>query len=198
MKIQIFLVLFLFFSFSGQAQQAHKNTLFASGGFCFGNYSGTNIALIYQHNEKISFQIENNILSRITQDPPVNLKVPKKRLAKELNKSFGFLVGFIHLIDNKKHYKFNLKAGIEYSLLDLPYNWQYVEHNILGSLFPKVFSSYYTNDYHRTQHIGITLEPSLELPLKKGIGIALSLYVNAHKKAVAFGIKSNIIIGRLY
>ena len=187
------LLLLLFYGFTANAQSRHQHAVFGTGGVCLGNYQGVDVSVIYQYDERFSFQLDNIGMKRRFRDfyTPYYGKAynfPIKRF-----NSFGFHFGYTVVYNPVKHRRISVKAGAIYAKVFTPYNVKYFPASVVGYIFHR--SPHYDYDIQKTEGWGFSAEVSLELPIRDKFGFLLGAYLHTGKGLAAFGLKGGVMIG---
>ena len=190
------LLLLLFYSLIANAQSGHTNNIYATENLGFGNYRGTSISVIYQRDERFSFQLDNIGMKRRFRDfPSPHFGKPSILPIKRFY-SYGFHFGYTVVYNPVKHYRVSVKAGAIYSKIYTPYNVSYVPESVF--LFFVPVKAYYHYDTHESESWGLSTEVAMELPLRENIGLSIGAFLRTGRGLAAYGIQVSLMLGFLY
>jgi len=199
MKRAIFILLLLLPFSKLNAQFADKNALFYSSEMFAGNYWGINMSLNYIYDEKYSFQL---VVSEMLRDA-------KSQPSDYYAGLFGFIGTFglsqIH-IDEMQNYqvlfgrivkpkvngttRFNLAAGLSYTIINEPTNWQRVDDSYgLGAN--------YTYEISTQNTISLVINPKIEFPFTRVFGLTVSPLLQINKQRTFIGVGAGFMLGLL-
>lgn len=187
--------MFLSHHSSGQIKQDYL--IYSSLKGNFGNYYGGGITLDLIHKNKYSFGI--GFYEHVKK--PENLPTDYKKgalslltlgegIARDNLQSVSLTLGRVFLSKSNSGIRYNLKAGVTYSVSKTPDNW--VILNDGGGLLSMENYSYNYKKYHE---IGILVNPTIDLPLLKFLGFSVGPYSFLNLKTISYGIEISTIIG---
>lgn len=191
-----FILAFLSFAPTVNAQFFDNHFVYISGGYTGVNYFGGRLALNYVYKEKFSAQWGTSGMVRKAARPDdyqhglFNFLIfPSLVLPLDELESQELLVGFIHKVDKHGVIRFNLKSGVALFKTTEPYNWQRIE----GSSF---LVENYTYDFKVERHLGLVLRPAVEVN-SRIFGISVSPYVFMMKERSLVGLEVSCMVGIL-
>lgn len=197
MKKVIIAVVLHFVSININAQFSEKNALYSTGEIAFGNYLGMNLNLNYIINEKYSFQIgySGNIREAKSQPPDFNsglvgiFTLGFAQFHFDHMDNYQILVGKIYHLDERGHIRFNLAGGMGYTVITEPTNWEPVAGFTLGNN--------YTYDTDRHSTVSLIINPKIEFPFTRIVGLTISPMLQINKDRTFIGIGFGTMIGLL-
>ena len=192
-KLVAFLV-FLSHHSSGQIKQDYL--IYASLKGNLGNYYGGGITLDLIHKNEYSFGI--GYYEHVKK--PGNLPADYKKgvisllsmgegIAQDKMQSVSLTLGRVFVSESNSGIRYNLKAGVTYSILKTPADWLKLND---GSLFSMENYSY---NYEKQHRIGILVNPTIDFPLLKFLGFSVGPYLFLNSKSVSYGIELTTLIG---
>lgn len=197
---RILFLLFFFFLFSElNAQFAEKNALYLTEGFDAGNYWGGHIGLNYVHNNKYSLQFGTSVLMRKAKSVPDDystglidglFSLGFASLHFDEMENYQFLAGRIFGPKTGRTTRFHLAAGLAYTLISEPTNWQYAGGG--------GWTSNYTHDTETHGTVSFVITPKVEFPFTRYFGVSLfsMLQVNGDRTYIGFGVEGMLGILR--
>ena len=196
-KRTILLFLFIFSINSIKAQFAENNAIYYSDGLNLGNYFAIDLNLNYVYKEKYSLKI--GYIS--------NMRKPKSRPAdyssglvnallfgsvnpQDKMENYQFALGKVYSLNEKGTIRLNLSAGLGYTVIKEPENWQKIEE-------ASYLAENYTWNYKRQNTISLIINPRIEFPFTKVYGLTISPMLQINKDRTYFGIGVGQMIGLL-
>lgn len=199
MKRILLLTLFLF-SMLSHAQFSENHFVYLSlGGVTAGNYTGSEINLNYVYKHKYTFEFGVSSLYRKSLSEPADysrwwemvILYPGDQESYDQIRSFKILAGRLIEVPIKM-IRFNLKGGLTYSRIIEVSNWEKKsKQSFWGTC------DYYEYDLVNHRRFGFIIEPSVELPFTRYVGLSLSPYALFNDKASAYGVNVKLIFGLL-
>lgn len=193
-KILLFTLLLL--ATTANAQFLDNNALYLNGGVSRGNYFGARVGVNIIHKEKYSLQAGFSGLIRGAKSKPEDysgglvgafffgLTSPFDEIA-----SYELLVGRVVKLDDPGIVRLNLKGGATFSKFSKPTNWQSAPS---GLVTPN-----YTYDTFERNVIGLIINPEIEFPVTRVVGVAVSPFCILNKESTAAGVELKLLLGVL-
>ncbi len=176
------------------AQFGENHAIYTTTGLNFGNYFGFSMNLDYVYKEKYAFKFGYSIYIQEPDSKPDDFSLG-------LFDAFSLFSSFNHLetyhIMGGRIYKFNqsgtirlnLSAGIGFTKIKEPVNWQPINSFLL--------SRNYTWDYREYNTISFTINPKIEFPFTRYFGMTLSPVLQINKDRTYVGIGVETMLGLL-
>ncbi len=193
---QIFVILFLVSIHTANAKFEDKNAIYTTGELNVGNYIGVGLNLNYVYNEEYSFSIgyTGNIRKPITQ--PDNFSsgfvgIMFFGLSNPFDHfdTYHLSVGQIYKLDKSGAIRVNFSAGLGYTTIKEPENWEVNGDGIVGTN--------YTWDYNEYNTISFIINPRIEYLYSRYFGLTLSPMLQINKDRINYGIGAGLMIGLL-
>ncbi len=182
--------------FYARAQFSEHHAIYFTGEINLGNYIGTDLNLNYVYKETYSFKLGYS----------GNIRTPKSQpddYSSGLNGifSFGFEnpydqieniqigVGKIYKLNTSGTIRLNLSAGLGYTIITEPENWQRTNDAFL--------SENYTWNYRKHNTVSLVINPKIEFPVSRFYGLTVSPMVIINKDRSYFGIGLGQMLGIL-
>ena len=194
-KLMALLVIILLLSYSSHSQTKDNYLIYSSEGGTIGNYIGGGITLDVIRNNKYSlgmgyFEQEKN---------PGNLPSDYEKgifslFTFGLNgvrdniKTASFTFGKVFYNKSNSRIRYNIKAGITYSVIKTPTNWVWHNYGLFSN-------ENYTYDYKKNHVIGVLINPTIEFPLLKFLGFSAGPYVFINPRTVSYGMELSYLMG---
>lgn len=192
MKRTLSILVFIFSSYSMNAQFAENNSIYATTELSYGNIrGGVDLNLNYLIQNKYTFKIGYSGHGQIAESTPDDYSVG---LANYIFGGFGFIdrpydqvhnykltAGGIYKLNKKGTIRLNLSAGLGYTVVRKPENWL---------MNPNILVENYTWNYNDRNALSLILNPKLELIVNNWYGLTLSplLILNSHSSYVGIGL----------
>lgn len=189
-------VIFLFgviISLTGQAQIFQNHALYCTYGFNKANdsYSGASLSLQYVYKEKFALKYGSSSNIRVSQTLPkdysgglFSISKPKDVL------SFEYVtLGRVLKLKGTHLVRLNLAIGVARIREKTITAWEPTYGGILGAN--------YLPETNLVESPGIILNPSLEFPLGRSIGLSISPYAIFSNKLQSVGCSFNLMFGFL-
>lgn len=196
-KRTILLFLFIFSINSIKAQFDENNAIYYSDGLNLGNYFAVDLNLNYVYKEKYSLKIGYISNMRKPKSRPVDYSsgFVKALLFGSVNpqdqmENYQFALGKVYSLNEKGTIRLNLSAGLGYTVIKEPENWQKIEE-------ASYLAENYTWNYKRQNTISLIINPRIEFPFTKVYGLTISPMVQINKDRTYFGIGVGEMIGLL-
>lgn len=162
-----------------------------------GNYYGGGITFDLIHKNKYSFGIGFYEHVKKPDDLPTDYKngalsllTMGKGVARDNLQAVSLTIGRVFLSKSNSGIRYNLKAGVTYSVSKTPDNW--VKQNEGGGL---LFVENYSYKYEKYREIGILINPTIDIPLFKFLGFSVGPYSFLNLKTISYGIELTTLIG---
>ena len=190
---QIIILFSLVVSLSGQAQLFQNHALKVTSGLniATGDYLGTSGSLQYVYKEKFALKYGSSSNMRVAETLPPNysrglfsLSRPKDRLSFQY-----FTLGRVLKFKDFHFVRLNLAVGVARIKEKKVTEWE--------STYGGLFEANYIPKSSLAESTGIILNPSLELPLGRGVGISISPYAVFSNKLQSVGCSFNLMFGLL-
>jgi len=196
-KLVAFLVFLMFLSQHSSGQIKQDYLIYSSLKGNLGNYYGGGITLDLIHKNKYSFGIGFYEHDKKPGNLPTDYKKGALSLltigegvARDNVQSVSLTLGRVFLSKSNSGIRYNLKAGVTYSVSKTPANW--VKLNESGGLLSMENYSY---NYKKYREIGIIINPTIDIPLFKFLGFSVGPYSFLNLKTISYGIEITTIIG---
>ena len=197
MKKLIVILVLHFILIQINAQVSEKNAFYSTGEIAFGNYLEINLNFNYVINEKYSFQIGYSGHIRDSKSVPQDyssglvgiFSLGFGQLHFDQMDNYQILVGKIYNLDERGNIRFNLAGGIAYTVITEPTNWEPVSGFTLGEN--------YTYDIDKHSTISLIINPKIEFPFTRIIGLTISPMLQINKDRAFIGIGAGAMIGLL-
>jgi hypothetical protein len=189
------LLILLFTSLQLSAQQP-RNKFYASNEITIGNYKGFDMNFNFINKRDQTLKIGYSCVLRKSANTPENfsnglnglfsfgLSNPLQRI-----ETFQVSVGKILPGKHIDSPRWNLTAGLGYTTISTPTDWQ---PNHTGLLAPN-----YTYDFSKQRTISVILSPKIEFPIFGIYGFSLSSLVKVSPKSFYAGIGFGSLFGRV-
>ncbi len=193
---------FLLVSTMASAQFAENHFIYIDLGVpVASNYSGSVIDadLNYIYKQKYTFEFGFSFLYRESESQPEDYNYdpfidlwPTEQSPFDQIYSFKLLTG--RLIKTKsKLVRFNLKGGLSYSRFIKVTSWEKVTRSgFFGSSYED-----YDYELEKLEGFGLVIEPSIEFPLTRVVGLSVSPFAYLSNQASAYGLNLEIMLGYL-
>lgn len=199
MKKTMFIFILLIFSSTLNAQFSEKNAIYFTSGLNVGNFWGGHLNLNYILDNKYSFQAGISALMREPKSKPEDfssgltglLTLGLSDLAYyDAMANYQILVGRIFMPSKSSTTRFNIAAGIGYTMLAEATNWEYV--------FDKLsIGENYTYDMVTHSSLSFIIEPKVEFPSTRYFGFTLSPMLQINKDWTYIGVGIGVMVGLL-
>jgi len=162
-----------------------------------GNYYGGGITLDLIYKNKYSFGIgfyehvkKPGNLPRDYRKGGLSLLSLGEGVAQDSIQSLSLTLGRVFLSKTNSGIRYNLKAGVTYSVSKTPDNWVKLNE---GSGLLSIEN--YSYNYKKYREIGILVNPTIDLPFLKFLGFSVGPYSFLNLKTISYGIEISTIIG---
>lgn len=192
--LSLALLLFWVTSLQLNAQDS-KIKLYGSTEIVIGNYKGLDFNLNYITKDHKTFKIGVAFGSRNDEDAPqdydrgLNILSIAPSAPQFSITTFQITAGKIYPLKKSKLDRLNLSAGLGYTLFRDPTNWRSINPGWLGPNY-----SYDTKEEHT---FSLILNPKLEFPASRAIGISISSLLQISPQSFYIGIGFGGIFGRI-
>lgn len=188
--------LLIFSVHSVKPQFAENNAIYATVELNIGNYVGGDLNLNWVYKEKYSLKLGYTGNTRKPRSQPEDyssgvvgimlfgLGGPNDQL-----ETFQISAGRIYKLNKTGTIRANLSAGIGYTTIGEPVNWQRSNNGFLGEN--------YSWEYRKYSTVSLIINPKIEFPLSRFYGLTLSPMVQINKNRTYFGIGLGSMIGLL-
>ena len=193
-SLPLALLLFWVTSLQLNAQDSKIN-LYGSTEIIIGNYKGADFNLNYITKDRKIFKIGFAFGSRKDEDAPhdydggLDLLSIAPSAPQFSITTIQMTAGKIYTLKKNKLDRLNLSAGLGYTILRDPTNWQSINPGWLG---PN-----YSYDTKEERTFSLILNPKLEFPASRAIGISISSLLQISPQSFYIGIGFGGIFGRI-
>jgi len=196
MKQLIVILLFTNSYYTVHAQFTNNNAIYSTGELNIGNYVGVDLSLNYVYKETYSFKFAYSGNIRKPKSRPQDytsgltglflfgLANPHDQL-----ENYQLAVGKIYRLNVKGTIRANISAGIGYTIIREPKNWQQIDGSSLGEN--------YTWEYDNYNTVSLILNPKIEFPFSRYYGLTISPMLQINKDRTYLGIGFGQMIGLL-
>lgn len=195
-KTVAFLVFLMFLSHHSLGQINPDYLIYSSFKGNLGNYYGGGITLDLINKSDFSFGIGYYEHDKKPKDLPTDYKKGilsllsiGEDIAKEKMQSVSFTLGRVFFSKSNSGIRYNLKAGMIYSVLKTPTNWLKLNEGSLLSM------ENYSYNYEKQYSFGILINPTIDFPLLKFLGFSVGPYSFLNSKSISYGIELTTLIG---
>lgn len=161
-----------------------------------GNYYGGGITLDLIHKNKYSFGIGFYEHVKKPGDLPpdykkgvLSLLTMGESVARDNMQSASLTLGRIFFSKSNPGIRYNIKAGVTYSVLKTPENWVKLNEGGLLSL------ENYSYTYKKYYEFGILINPTIDIPILRFLGFSVGPYSFLNLKTISYGIELTTLIG---
>ena len=185
MNIKYILILFFISIQFTNAQAAKNNKLYASSELSIGNYLGVDVNLNMITKKNYIFKVGFNGNFRGSRSTPSDYDSGPRDYFNSFQIGFGKLynIGKIENLDENGIVRANISFGLGITTLKERVNWR-LNNN-----------SYYISDGKRYSTISLIINPKIEFPFKKFLGLTISPMIQINKYRTYFGIGIGQMIG---
>lgn len=198
-KLVTFLVFLIFLSHHSSGQIKENYLIYSSLKGNLGNYYGGGITLDLVCKNKYSFGVgyyehvkKPGNLPTDYKKGALSLLTMGEGIARDNIQSVSLTLGRVFLSKSNSGIRYNLKAGVTYSVSKTPDNW--VKLNEGGGLLSMENYSY---SYEKYREIGILINPTIDFPLFKFLGFSVGPYSFLNLNTISYGIELTTLIGRV-
>jgi hypothetical protein len=198
MKNILLLTLFIGSFSTINAQFGANHAIYYSGELGYGSHLGIDVNLNYVYHEKYAVKIgySGNVTKPTSLPSDYSLGLTRAF-------SFGFeypydqlenvqiTVGRIYKLNPKGTIRFNLSAGLGYSIITEPENWERITDNNV------ILSENYTWNYRKHNTVSLIINPKIEFPIARHFGFTLSPMLQINKDTTYIGIGVGTMFGLL-
>lgn len=195
MNIKFILILFFISIQFTNAQVTKNNKLYASSELSIGNYLGVDVNLNMITKKNYIFKVGFNGNFRSSRSTPsdyVDIVDPTlfagpRDYFNSFQIGFGKLynIGKIENLDENGIVRANISFGLGITTLKERVNWRLNNNSFL----------YYISDGKRYSTISLIINPKIEFPFKKFLGLTISPMIQINKYRTYFGIGIGQMIG---
>ncbi|MDA9295092.1 hypothetical protein N9Q22_00305 [bacterium] len=195
MNIKYILILFFISIQFTNAQVTKNNKLYASSELSIGNYLGVDVNLNMITKKNYIFKVGFNGNFRSSRSTPsdyVDIMDPTlfagpRDYFNSFQIGFGKLynIGKIENLDENGIVRANISFGLGITTLKERVNWRLNNNSFL----------YYISDGKRYSTISLIINPKIEFPFKKFLGLTISPMIQINKYRTYFGIGIGQMIG---
>lgn len=193
----IIVLLILFIINIANAQFDEENAIYTTTEINVGNYFGFDFNLNYVYDEEYSVRLgyTGNIRKPISEPQNFSsgfLGIFFLGLGRPFDHfdSYEFCVGKIIRLDEKGIYRLNLSAGIGYTTIREPENWE-----VVYDLYS--IGNNYTWEFKKYTLYSIIFNPKLEIPYTNYVGFTVSPMMQINKDRTYYGLGLGLMIGLL-
>lgn len=190
---QVFFLFSVIISLAGRTQVFQDHALYLSSGYnkTSDNYTGGSGSLQYLYKEKFALKYGSSSNGQVSETLPrdysgglFSVSKPKNRL------SFEYItVGRVLKIKDFHLVRLNLAVGVARITKKTITGWE--------PTYGGLFDANYIAKTNPETSSGIILNPALELPLGRGIGLSISPYAVFSNKLQSAGCSFNVMFGLL-
>lgn len=178
---------------TAQKKQKNKSKYYISSEVGAGNYMTYGVDLNYVVNDKYTFKIGYGGFVRNSKTLPADLSSTIST-PRDIMNTLQFMVGHaIYLSPNNKKNRVNLAAGIGYTSIDKPSNWQAVDVDMSKKNPPKT----YMFDTTTEQEASLIIQPKIEFLIERYFGFTVSPTLQISESETYIGIGFGSMIGNL-
>ena len=180
------------------AQFGKDNFVYLSEDAFFGNYKGGSLSLNYLRKQKMSIGIGMTSVSRAPESRPadyhgsilgINVIFPDISGSVDRLIDFHFTMGKVILLNENGTIRANLSAGLGYTYIQEPYDFERVTSSFL-------FSNY-TNKTRDWRTVSLILHPKVEFPISRVFGFSVAPMLMVNKDRVFVGVGFGTLLGLL-
>jgi hypothetical protein len=189
----VFFLFSIIISLTGRTQTLQNHALYITSGLntTSENYTGASGSLQYMYKEKFALKYGSSSNSRVSETSPrdysgglFSVGKPKERF------SFEYItLGRVLKVKGFHLVRLNLAVGVARITEKKITEWESVDGGLFG---PN-----YIPTTNLTESTGIIVNPTLELPLGRGIGFSISPYALFSNKFQSAGCSFNLMFGLL-
>lgn len=180
---------------STDAQSKFDDAAYFSGDINFGRLIGVDLNLNYILNEKMVFRAGYSNSSRIARTLPddyeaglIGLFSLGLNTPHDFMQNIQFEVGWVWNLSEKGTARFNASAGLAWTLIERPFNWQKVD---------AFMGANYTWDYEYLHRISLVVHPRFEFPLIRYFGLSINPMLQTNRDMTFFGVGVGVMFGLL-
>lgn len=176
---------------TAQEQRNEKSKYYISSEVGAGNYMSYGVDLNYILNDQISFKLGYSGHVRNSKELPENL-TSTISTPRDIMNTFQLLVGHaIYLNPKNRRSRVNFAAGIGYTSIDKPTNWEVVhtesdKHKMI-----------YMYDKSQEQEASLIIQPKIEFLVERYFGFTVSPTLQISESETYIGIGFGSMIGNL-
>lgn len=196
---KVFLLFFFFVFTTGIFAQTEKleHSFYYSSGVGVGNFVGGSVNLNYLNNEKYSLMLGYSLYSRKAASRPSDYKdglIPTLLTfglsgPRDFVQTFTLAGGYVYDLNSKGSTRLHLRAGIGFTIIEYPHNWEPSEHGGLGNN--------YSFDYKKTSTPSLVIAPEIEFPFTRYFGLSIAPFLQLNKEMSVAGIEFKYMLGLL-
>ena len=108
--------------------------------------------------------------------------------ARDNLRTVSFTFGKVFYSKLNSAIRYNIKAGLTYSVVKRPTNWVKLNNGLFSW-------ENYSYNYEKFHEPGILINPTIEVPLLKFLGFSAGPYVFMNQKTISYGIELTTLIG---
>ncbi|SRR5690554_4519522 len=192
MKNFLFLCVTTFLCFSSFAQEKEndkeKSKYYVSSEVGAGNYMTYGVDLNYIVNDKYTFKLGYSGYVRNSKATPDDLSNTLSTPHDIMN-TLQFMVGHaIYLNPNNKNNRVNLAAGIGYTSIDKPTNWELIDSDTRNT---------YIYDTNIKQEASLIIQPKIEFLIERYFGFTVSPTLQISESETYIGIGFGSMLGSI-
>ncbi len=197
MKRTILLLIFFISINTANARFSDKHAIYLTSELNFGNYVGVDFNLNYVYQELYALKIGYSGNMSSASSTPENyhpgaiaiififgLFGPYDYLS-----NYQITVGKIFKMNDKGTIRANISAGIGYTTITEPSNWQGTNNNWMG---PN-----YTFEHHKYKTVSLIINPKIEFPATIVFGPTITGMIQINKDRVFYGLGIGFMLGVL-
>ncbi|HLS12787.1 MAG TPA: hypothetical protein VK050_11545 [Flavobacteriaceae bacterium] len=173
---------------TAQEKKNEKSKYYISSEVGAGNYMSYGADLNYILNDKFSFRLGYSGHVRNSKELPYNL-TSTVSTPRDVMNTFQFMVGHaVYLNPKNKKSRVNFAAGIGYTSIDKPTNWEvYNPESDKGQVV-------YIYDKNTEQEASLIIQPKIEFLIERYFGFTVSptLQISEHETYIGIGFGSMI------
>ncbi len=190
---QVILIFSLILCLTCQAQFFQNHALYLTSGIntASNNYIGFSSSLQYVYKEKYALKYGSSSNMRVSATLPRDYSGGLFSFGKPKDQLFFKCVTIGRILKLKSTHliRLNLAVGVAQIKEQTLTDWQ--------STYGGIFGANYTHKNKLTESTGVIVNPSLEFPLGRGIGISISSYAIFSNKLNSAGCSFNLMFGLL-
>lgn len=184
-------MLFLVFSpITAQEKNNEKSKYYVSSEVGAGNYMTYGVDLNYVVKDKYTFKLGYSGFVRNSKELPSDLSSTIST-PRDIMNTLQFMIGHaIYLSPNSKRNRINLAAGIGYTSIDKPTNWEVHDFNENNQ-------KTYLYDMNVEQEASLIIQPKIEFLIERYFGFTVSPTLQISESETYIGIGFGSMLGSL-
>lgn len=178
------------------AQFMKNDAIYLAAELSIGNYYGADISLNYVYKNTYSFKAGLTINTRNSKTTPndyssglmqiftLGLSNPTDQI-----ENYQIGVGKIYKLNKKGTIRANITLGLGYTVIIEPENWKYIDNSFL--------EENYTWNYKKNNTVSLIINPKIEFPIAKFMGLSISPTIQINKDRTYYGIGIGSMLGKV-